>query len=450
VVLDSPRGLQSLHPGTRAHPNQSKVNGMATQQHQQAAKAASASLELRSSIYQTTAKSSRQITEAEAATLANGVSSATTNGTSRPSGVYSCDTCGADCTPMRYHSLKDKKYCLCPPCYLDGRFPTTMFSGDFVKLSSSSMASGGYGTGKDEDDWSDQELLLLLEGIEMYDDDWSKVEEHVGTRSAQQCIRKFLALPIEDSYLAAEGGEASKGALRFGGVVPFEQADNPVMSVVAFLAGVVAPGVAAEAAKTALHELVVPGEGEKEEEVKVESAGNEDDKMDEDVGKEGESSSTTEQGAKKKPKPTVQHSQVVRAAHLALKSSARAAQSLADAEETQIKSTLANLIKLTLTKLELKMAQFEELEELLEEERRGLESARIALMSERMNVKKALESVRAELARHGTSGMALNATTFQQAAAATVAPTMAQNVVEVQAMDGTNGPVADGTMLPLS
>jgi len=325
-----------------------------------------------------------------------------------------------------------------------------MFSGDFVKLSISSAASGGYGTGKDEDDWSDQELLLLLEGIEMYDDDWSKVEEHIGTRSAQQCIRKFLALPIEDPYLAAEGGEAGKGALRFGGVVPFEQADNPVMSVVAFLAGVVSPGVAAEAAKTALHELVVPGEGEKEGEVKIEPAGNEDDKMDEDIGKEGESSSTMEQGAKKRPKPTVQHSQVVRAAHLALKSSARAAQSLADAEETQIKGTLANLIKLTLTKLELKMAQFEELEELLEEERRGLESARVALMSERMNVKKALESVRAELARHGTNGMALNAATFQQAAAVTVAPTMAQNVAEVQAMDGTNGPVPDGTMLPLS
>ena len=323
-----------------------------------------------------------------------------------------------------------------------------MFSGDFVKLSSSSMGGGGYG--KDEDDWSDQELLLLLEGIEMYDDDWSKVEEHVGSRSAQQCIRKFLSLPIEDPYLAAEGGEASKGALRFGGVVPFEQADNPVMSVVAFLAGVVGPGVAAEAAKTALHELVVPGEGEKEGEVKVEAGENEDDKMDEDAAKEGEPSTTAEQGAKKNQKPTVKHSQAVRAAHLALKSSARAAQSLADAEETQIKSALANLIKLTLTKMELKMAQFEELEELLEEERRGLESARVALMNERTNVKKALESVRAELARHGGGGGPLGAPAFQQAAAVAIAPTMAQTVSEVQTTDGVNGPVGEGTMLPLS
>ena len=37
--------------------------------------------------------------------------------------------------------------------------------------------------------------------------------------------------------------------------LPFEQAGNPVVSVVAFLAGVVGPGVAAEAAKTATKEL---------------------------------------------------------------------------------------------------------------------------------------------------------------------------------------------------
>ena len=50
--------------------------------------------------------------------------------------------------------------------------------------------------------------------------------------------------------------------------LPFEQADNPVMSIVAFLAGVVGPGVAAEAAKTAMKELTNgkqdEGEGEKE------------------------------------------------------------------------------------------------------------------------------------------------------------------------------------------
>ena len=90
------------------------------------------------------------------------------------------------------------------------------------------------------------------------------IEEHVSTRSTQQCIWKFLELAIEDSYLDTEG-EGAKRPLCYT-QLPFEQADNPVVSVVAFLAGVVGPGVAAEAAKTATKELTnrKGDEGEKE------------------------------------------------------------------------------------------------------------------------------------------------------------------------------------------
>jgi SWI/SNF related-matrix-associated actin-dependent regulator of chromatin subfamily C len=107
---------------------------------------------------------------------------------------------------------------------------------------------------------------------------------------------------------------------------------------------------------------------------------------------------------------------------LALGSSAKAASALADVEETQIRSTLAAVIKLTLTKLELKMSQFEELEDLLEEERRTLEAARVSLVNERVGLKRALDGVRAELARHS------NGTTSAGAVAAAVAQTGLGNV----------------------
>jgi hypothetical protein len=35
-------------------------------------------------------------------------------------------------------------------------------------------------------EWSDQETLLLLEGLELYGDNWAEIAEHVGTRS-QAC-----------------------------------------------------------------------------------------------------------------------------------------------------------------------------------------------------------------------------------------------------------------------
>lgn len=403
---------------------------------------------------------------------------------------YQCDTCGTDCTPERYHSLKQKNFELCPSCYLDGRFPSHMFSGDFVKLSSAASGSGvHHGNGAAaEDDWTDQEVLLLLEGVEMYDDDWSAVEEHVGSRSAQQCIRKFLQLPIEDPYVATEG---NIGPLQYARV-PFEQADNPVMSVVAFLAGVVGPGVAAEAAKTALHELT-DGDKDKKEETTEENAKENDgeagdkdqeltskqtdERMEEDVPKdsaaqsdeaasgEAETQQATESdsmaididsAAPQKRATTIPHSKVVRAANLALKSSAKAAGALADAEDAQIRSTLATLIKLTLTKLELKMAQFEELEELLEDERRGLESARMALVNERIGLRKMLENVRSELAKNqnGTSpspGGVIAAAT--QAQAGLAASGQGTKVTEVQggaATEGEMGPVTGANVAQLS
>jgi len=412
--------------------------------------AAHASMELRNSIYQTTAKSSRPIDAAEASKLANGATAPVkANGTGLPSFnvLHTCDTCGADCTQIRYHSLKDKKLEICSPCYLDGRFPSTMYSGDFVKLN----ANIGPTT---NDDWSAQEILLLLEGVEMYDDDWSKVEEHVGTRSAQQCIRKFLELPIEDPYLNTEG---SMGPLRFGRI-PFEQADNPVMSVVAFLAGVVGPSVAAEAAKSAMHELT---DGKTSEQDHSSKKAAEDDRMDEDgVGESSTSShrpddapeiSTSVDGDEYKSKSTLPHSKVVRAAELALKSSAKAARSLADAEDAQIRSTVAQLIKLTLTKLELKMAQFEELEEILEEERKALESARLGLLNERIGVKNMLDAVRAEISRNGV-GPGVGAVVQQQSAMGAMGTTGQGTIVsdvQPQSLQGDGAPLADGQTLQL-
>ena len=42
---------------------------------------------------------------------------------------------------------KVKDFELCQPCYLDGRFPSTMFSGDFVKLSNVGSGGNAHGSG---------------------------------------------------------------------------------------------------------------------------------------------------------------------------------------------------------------------------------------------------------------------------------------------------------------
>jgi SWI/SNF related-matrix-associated actin-dependent regulator of chromatin subfamily C len=421
-----------------------------------------ASLELRNSIYQTTSKSSRAITENEASALA-------TTAKSHSNLTHRCDTCGADCTAVHYRSLKRKDFALCPTCYLDGRFPSSMFSGDFVKVTNQT-GGNAHGQGSGADDWTDQELLSLLEAIEMYDDDWSAIEEHVGSRSAQQCIRKFLELPIEDPYLASEG---ELGPLRFAHI-PFEQADNPVMSVVAFLAGVLAPGVAAEAAKSALNELTSGADDEKAKTTDEPGADGDKaaedvdkNKMDEDAPVAVDGTAASKPGTPA-PAPAsagdaapgtstavrgVPHSKVVRAANLALKASARAAADLADAEDAAVRSTLATVIKLTLAKLELKMAQFEELEDVLEEERRALEAERLGLANERASVRRALDAVRVELARHqaGAGNTAALVHAGNAANASAVTPgTVATSVHNGAPVDGMMGPVPGGNVATLA
>lgn len=103
-------------------------------------------------------------------------------------------------------------------------------------------------------DWTEQETLLLLEGLEMYKDDWNKVCEHVGTRTQDECILNFLRLPIEDPYLEDHEAGGCLGPLAYQ-PIPFSKSGNPIMSTVAFLASIVDPRVAAAAAKSAMEEF---------------------------------------------------------------------------------------------------------------------------------------------------------------------------------------------------
>ncbi|KIH63422.1 SWIRM domain protein, partial [Ancylostoma duodenale] len=87
-----------------------------------------------------------------------------------------------------------------------------------------------------------------------------KVSDHVGSRTQDECILRFLQLPIQDPYLGSDdahgpgSGDSILGPLAFQ-PVPFSQSGNPVMSTVAFLASVVDPKVAQAATKAAIEEF---------------------------------------------------------------------------------------------------------------------------------------------------------------------------------------------------
>lgn len=331
VLLDSPRGLQPLHPGRKS------TSAAATNGTNESSKPQT----LHRNIYQSSQPAA--LTDPAAKELVDKLS------TQQDPIYYSCDTCGSDCTGSRYHSLKQREFQICPPCYNEGRFPNTMFSGDFIKFE---RGEGPYQHLSSEG-WSEEEKLLLLEGVEMFDSDWEKVAEHVATRSKDQCIKQFLELPIEDPYLEMVGSD-------LGGKVPLSQADNPVMSVVAFLGGLVDSKVAKGVAD----------------------------------GVNG----------------------AVKSANVALGAAANKASLLASEEDKELHSLTRQVVDAQVKKLELKIAQYEKLESLLEAERRSVDTLKTQLLQERVELAEQMAKVK-EVAAQQASGMNVDIpTTFGQMA----------------------------------
>nr|QYV43160.1 Brahma associated protein 155 kD [Colaphellus bowringi] len=286
-------------------------------------------------------------------------------------------------------------------------------------------------------DWTEQETLLLLEGLEMYKDDWNKVCEHVGSRTQDECILHFLRLPIEDPYLEDPEAGGALGPLAYQ-PIPFSKSGNPIMSTVAFLASIVDPRVAAAAAKSAMNEFAsikdevpasvmdahlknveastadgkydpaanlaltgiagtVPDKEEedkikkediKEEEKTVEEKKNgdgQDEKIAEKVKSETSDSEKEEKMdvIEAKSDRAIKDSEMQSAAAAALAAAAVKAKHLAAVEERKIKSLVALLVETQMKKLEIKLRHFEELETTMEREREGLEYQRQQLITER-------------------------------------------------------------------
>ena len=334
VIADTPRGLQPFQPA----PASRKSSGRPLEQTDAAINTADrtvseAQLELRRNVYSAPGAASTSTTDAR-----NGAIDGSNN-------TFNCYSCGVDCSRVRFHGLKQEKYDLCPNCYNEGRFPSTSHSGDFVRLESGSIK-------QEQDDWSDQETLLMLEALEMYDEDWIKVAQHVGTRTKEQCVMHFLQLPIEDAYVDG----ASAGPLQYARQ-PTSQTDNPVMSVVAFLAATVQPDVAAASAQQSIEAL------------KASLA----------------ASDPTATGANG---GGANGSAVANAAAAALGTIAAKAHLLGTHEERHLTKLFSTAVALQLEKLELKVSQFEELENALERDRRALELAQQQVYLDRLGVAK--------------------------------------------------------------
>eukprot|EP00011_Vannellida_sp_DIVA3-517-6-12_P005024 CAMPEP_0114609804 /NCGR_PEP_ID=MMETSP0168-20121206/3274_1 /TAXON_ID=95228 ORGANISM="Vannella sp., Strain DIVA3 517/6/12" /NCGR_SAMPLE_ID=MMETSP0168 /ASSEMBLY_ACC=CAM_ASM_000044 /LENGTH=834 /DNA_ID=CAMNT_0001820727 /DNA_START=82 /DNA_END=2583 /DNA_ORIENTATION=+ len=317
--------------------------------------------------------------------------------------VYAtCGSCGVECGQNRHHSEKGGGVDLCPACFTAGKYDRDLSAADFTQVRHER---------EEQEEWTDQETLLMLHAIERYPDDWEAVASHVGTKTKEQCVRHFVTLPIEDSFLESdlaaagvlpcagaaakekgakkektddegeceskeeeeqekEEGEEEEEEESSGPAVdkstaeylkqvanfPFAEARNPVMSLVAFLASTVDPSVAAAAAQAALSAV-----------------------MRRRKSKEGDKASPAEDP--NAPQPMELEESIAREAEKSVEDPIRAAaatalaeatvraQLLVQKEEMEMEKLAAQAIDLELKKLELKLEKFHEIEKHLQKER---------------------------------------------------------------------------------
>mmetsp|Transcript_2901 Transcript_2901/g.13553 ORF Transcript_2901/g.13553 Transcript_2901/m.13553 type:complete len:739 (-) Transcript_2901:3069-5285(-) len=133
---------------------------------------------------------------------------------------------------------------ICTKCFSSGRFPSATSSRDF-RLSSSSDGQKG---------WSEQETVLLLEGIELHGENWELISKHVGTRDTTACLFQFAKMPLEEALLESvkkkpdRDGQSEQQAVE----IPFLKSKNPLMMQIAFVAAFVSVELSAASAQAAL------------------------------------------------------------------------------------------------------------------------------------------------------------------------------------------------------
>lgn len=365
-------------------------------------------LEIGRNIYEPTARENK-LNAKGPEKQANG-DAPTTNGTSEavpksiedivkaPISKVNCFSCGIDCTRVHYHNSQADsastgagkiKYDYCPNCYAEGRMPNNQEASLYVKIENPT-----YSAIQDRDaPWSDGEVLKLLEALERYDEDWQEISDYVGTRTKEECVVKFLQFEIEDKYLDAEqSGIGMLGSKQ--GHLPFSQADNPVMSVIGFLASLTEPSVTAAAANKTVDAM-------------KQSLRNQLEHPKSDKGKEKENADSMEIDVRHETTVTTTTTTTTTASALAtvpLATIAARAGGLASHEEREMTRLVSAAVNTTLLKLELKLKQFNEMEQILQAERRELERGRQQLFLDRLALKKRVKDVQEGLRMAAVTG----------------------------------------------
>lgn len=433
-MVDTPRSLQPFQPAPQVKVTEGKPHAGTERaaSQQPTAKADTKSLVGRN-IYEANGK---EVTAGPKDKAANGEGAS--NGAAgsvdlkdleekekHPPRLIKCQNCAVDCSRVYCEEIVGPdqtgpfkasgglKRVFCPRCIQEGLYDQSLKSENFQIIRQPDAS-----TGQDlEDNWTDEEVLALLEGLEAFDEDWNSVANHVKTKTREQCVMKFLQLEIEDKYLESDLPESDKAepSVKFlreleylsEGRLPIYHGDSPILSVISFLAGLAPPSIteAAVAAKRTIPQMLAEQQSRMKKMGTLPSS-------EKEKGKEKEKDKTPAEAEVKNEDAMevdiAQESSVVAAkdtstaqsndtsnplAVLPFALSAARSSALASHEERHITRLVSGAVNLQLQKLQLKMAHFNDFEKLLSAERRDLQRRRQQLFMDRLNFQRRVRAL---------------------------------------------------------
>lgn len=255
------------------------------------------------------------------------------------------------------------------------------------------------------DDWTPEELASLLLAVAKHPNDWYMVSKSVGTRTPQECILKFLKIPIEDDYNKID--DKDLGVLKYASNFPVISADNPVIGNLIFMTNLVDPEVVKAASRDASR--VIDAEfmnkvkrihGEKKKKAEQSESNGEDEFL-KDVDMQSEASDTAEND-----KPSTESvnkqlvdeynthekkdpSEILQEASTTILGSIGARSHLfANYEEREMQKLMNSILNHELSKLEVKTKKVNELEKIYQRERRNLAHQRNEIFIDRLALSK--------------------------------------------------------------
>ena len=251
-------------------------------------------------------------------------------------------------------------------------------------------------------DWSPTELANLLMGIETHKNDWYMIAKMVGGhRTPQECILKFLKMPIEDPYNKLS--EKDLGILKYASNFPVLSADNPVISNLIFMTNLVdaevvraASGNASKTIDETLFQKVKQIYAEKE---KSDLKASTDDEKPEGAQKNGDSKQELDEKLSDEfnENPNSRSNLLENASTAVLGLVGARSHLFANYEEREMQRLTNTILNQELNKLDVKMKKVGELEKIFERERKNLAQQQNEVFVDRLALTRSTISITKKL-----------------------------------------------------